>query len=70
MVHHTIMVPGLSVYCISSIIRIIELLIREHFVLGMDMDVCLTKYGHCNYASAKHAAIFYDEVSTFNYAHY
>lgn len=27
------------------------------------MDVCLTKYGHCNYVSGKHACIFYDEVS-------
>lgn len=31
------------------------------------MDVCLTKYGHCNYVSGKHACIFYDEVS--NTAH-
>lgn len=31
--------------------------------LGADMDVCLTKYGHCNYVSGKHACIFYDEVS-------
>nr|XP_033777581.1 PHD finger protein 12 isoform X2 [Geotrypetes seraphini] len=28
---------------------------------GADMDVCLTSYGHCNYVSAKHACIFYDE---------
>uniref|UniRef100_A0AAY4BSC0 PHD finger protein 12 n=1 Tax=Denticeps clupeoides TaxID=299321 RepID=A0AAY4BSC0_9TELE len=28
---------------------------------GADMDVCLTKYGHCNYVSGKHACIFYDE---------
>ncbi|XP_029467942.1 PHD finger protein 12 isoform X1 [Rhinatrema bivittatum] len=28
---------------------------------GADMDVCLTNYGHCNYVSAKHACIFYDE---------
>uniref|UniRef100_A0A7N6AAK3 PHD finger protein 12 n=1 Tax=Anabas testudineus TaxID=64144 RepID=A0A7N6AAK3_ANATE len=28
---------------------------------GADMDVCLTKYGHCNYISGKHACIFYDE---------
>ncbi|XP_028855850.1 PHD finger protein 12 isoform X2 [Denticeps clupeoides] len=26
-----------------------------------DMDVCLAKYGHCDYISAKHACIFYDE---------
>ncbi|XP_076367507.1 PHD finger protein 12-like isoform X1 [Tachypleus tridentatus] len=30
---------------------------------GADMDVCLANYGHCNYVSAKHACIFYDEVS-------
>lgn len=29
------------------------------------MDVCLTKYGHCNYISGKHACIFYDEVCVF-----
>ncbi|XP_041918793.1 PHD finger protein 12 [Alosa sapidissima] len=28
---------------------------------GAEMDVCLTKYGHCNYVSGKHACIFYDE---------
>ncbi|KAG7281401.1 hypothetical protein CRUP_029850 [Coryphaenoides rupestris] len=28
---------------------------------GADMDVCLTKYGHCNFISGKHACIFYDE---------
>lgn len=28
------------------------------------MDVCLTKYGHCNFISGKHACIFYDEVSS------
>ncbi|XP_051541513.1 PHD finger protein 12-like isoform X2 [Myxocyprinus asiaticus] len=30
---------------------------------GADMDVCLTKYGHCNYVSGKHACIFYDEIT-------
>ncbi|XP_022248416.1 PHD finger protein 12-like [Limulus polyphemus] len=30
---------------------------------GADMDVCLTNYGHCNYVSAKHACIFYDELT-------
>uniref|UniRef100_A0A2R5LGP3 PHD finger protein 12 n=1 Tax=Ornithodoros turicata TaxID=34597 RepID=A0A2R5LGP3_9ACAR len=30
---------------------------------GADMDVCLTNYGHCNYVSAKHACIFYDEIT-------
>ena len=29
---------------------------------GGDMDVCLTQFGHCNFVSAKHACIFYDEV--------
>ena len=27
------------------------------------MDVCLGQYGQCNFISAKHAFIFYDEVS-------
>ncbi|CAH1802163.1 unnamed protein product [Owenia fusiformis] len=30
---------------------------------GADMDVCLTVFGHCNYVSAKHTCIFYDETS-------
>uniref|UniRef100_T1J2P5 PHD finger protein 12 n=1 Tax=Strigamia maritima TaxID=126957 RepID=T1J2P5_STRMM len=30
---------------------------------GADMDVCLPNYGHCNYVSAKHASIFYDETT-------
>ncbi|XP_052832792.1 PHD finger protein 12 [Octopus bimaculoides] len=30
---------------------------------GADMDVCLTHFGHCNYVSAKHAYIFYDETT-------
>jgi hypothetical protein len=34
--------------------------------LGADMDVCLAKYGHCNFVSAKHAAIFFDEVKEFS----
>lgn len=29
------------------------------------MDVCFSNYGHCNYVSAKHASIFYDEVNHF-----
>ena len=29
---------------------------------GEDMDLCLAKFGHCNYASPKHACIFFDEV--------
>lgn len=33
------------------------------FLLGADMDVCFSNYGHCNYVSAKHASIFYDEVN-------
>ena len=33
--------------------------------LGADMDVCLTQFGHCNFVSAKHACIFYDDVSNF-----
>ena len=28
------------------------------------MDVCLGQYGQCNFISAKHAFIFYDEVSS------
>ena len=32
------------------------------FDLGADMDLCLTEFGHCNFVSAKHATIFYDEV--------
>lgn len=32
------------------------------FVSGADMDVCLGQYGQCNFISAKHAFIFYDEV--------
>ncbi|XP_052238468.1 PHD finger protein 12-like isoform X2 [Dreissena polymorpha] len=30
---------------------------------GADMDVCLRHYGQCNFISAKHAFIFYDETS-------
>ncbi|XP_014670944.1 PREDICTED: PHD finger protein 12-like isoform X2 [Priapulus caudatus] len=30
---------------------------------GADMDLCLTSYGHCNFISAKHACIFYDETT-------
>lgn len=30
---------------------------------GADMDVCLNNYGHCNFVSAKHACIFYDEIT-------
>ncbi|KAG8227866.1 hypothetical protein J437_LFUL008659, partial [Ladona fulva] len=30
---------------------------------GADMDVCLSNYGHCNFISAKHASIFYDEIT-------
>ncbi|KAG1705474.1 PHD finger protein 12 [Nymphon striatum] len=30
---------------------------------GADTDLCLTNYGHCNYISGKHAAIFYDETT-------
>ena len=30
---------------------------------GADMDVCLGQFGQCNFISAKHAFIFYDEVS-------
>lgn len=30
---------------------------------GADMDVCLGQYGQCNFISAKHAFIFYDETS-------
>ncbi|XP_075747166.1 PHD finger protein 12 isoform X4 [Rhipicephalus microplus] len=28
---------------------------------GADMDVCLRDFGHCDFVSAKHACIFYDE---------
>eukprot|EP00914_Ancora_sagittata_P001310 GHVO01003462.1.p1 GENE.GHVO01003462.1~~GHVO01003462.1.p1 ORF type:complete len:314 (-),score=31.47 GHVO01003462.1:5-832(-) len=30
---------------------------------GANMDVCLSDFGHCNFVSAKHATIFYDESS-------
>ncbi|XP_071946284.1 PHD finger protein 12-like [Antedon mediterranea] len=30
---------------------------------GSDMDLCLPSFGNCNYMSAKHACIFYDELS-------
>lgn len=30
---------------------------------GADMDVCLPNYAHCNFVSARHACIFYDEWS-------
>ena len=30
------------------------------------MDVCLQEYGHCNFISEKHCAIFYDEVLVIN----
>ncbi|XP_076363794.1 PHD finger protein 12-like isoform X2 [Tachypleus tridentatus] len=30
---------------------------------GSDMNVCFANYGHCNYVSAKHACIYYDEVT-------
>ncbi|XP_075747169.1 PHD finger protein 12 isoform X5 [Rhipicephalus microplus] len=29
---------------------------------GADMDVCLRDFGHCDFVSAKHACIFYDEI--------
>ncbi|CAM9950956.1 unnamed protein product [Lampetra fluviatilis] len=31
---------------------------------GADMDLCLTKFGHCNYVSGKHACIFFDESTS------
>lgn len=31
---------------------------------GSTNDVELERFGHCNYTSAKHAVIFYDEVNT------
>ncbi|XP_070571752.1 PHD finger protein 12-like [Ptychodera flava] len=34
-----------------------------HIGTGSDMDVCLTNFGHCNFVSAKHACIFYDETT-------
>ncbi|XP_046385896.1 PHD finger protein 12 [Ischnura elegans] len=34
-----------------------------HIGTGADMDVCLSNYGVCNYVSAKHASIFYDEIT-------
>ncbi|XP_064613233.1 LOW QUALITY PROTEIN: PHD finger protein 12-like [Liolophura sinensis] len=30
---------------------------------GADMDVCLNNFGTCQYVSAKHAVVFYDETS-------
>ncbi|CAL1260887.1 unnamed protein product [Larinioides sclopetarius] len=45
-----------------------------HFGLGADNDVCFSNYGHCNYLSAKHASIFYDEITKryelINYSYY
>ncbi|XP_077995595.1 PHD finger protein 12-like [Glandiceps talaboti] len=34
-----------------------------HIGTGSDMDACLTNFGHCNFVSAKHACIFYDETT-------
>ncbi|GFQ87170.1 PHD finger protein 12 [Trichonephila clavata] len=34
-----------------------------HLGMGADMDVCFSNYGHCNFLSAKHASIFYDEIT-------
>ncbi|XP_071448846.1 PHD finger protein 12 [Hetaerina americana] len=34
-----------------------------HIGTGADMDVCLSDYGLCNFVSAKHASIFYDEIT-------
>ncbi|PIK56960.1 PHD finger protein 12 [Apostichopus japonicus] len=38
---------------------------RKYFSIGnsSDADMCLSHYGHCNFISAKHASIFYDEAS-------
>ncbi|XP_015925034.1 PHD finger protein 12 [Parasteatoda tepidariorum] len=33
--------------------------------LGADMDIYFPNYGYCNYVSAKHASIFYDEVTKY-----
>lgn len=30
---------------------------------GVDMDVCLGDFGHCDLVSSKHACIFFDEIS-------
>uniref|UniRef100_A0A023GGR2 Putative phd finger protein 12 n=1 Tax=Amblyomma triste TaxID=251400 RepID=A0A023GGR2_AMBTT len=30
---------------------------------GADMDVCLGDFGHCDFVSAKHACVFFDEIS-------
>ena len=35
-------------------------------ILGADMDVCLHQFGQCNFVSAKHACIFFDEVLVFS----
>ena len=35
-------------------------------ILGADMDVCLHQFGQCNFVSAKHACIFFDEVLAFS----
>ncbi|XP_065282734.1 PHD finger protein 12 isoform X3 [Dermacentor albipictus] len=31
-------------------------------VNGADMDLCLRDFGHCDFVSAKHACIFFDEI--------
>jgi len=33
------------------------------WLTGPDADVCLSRVGHCQRTSAKHAVIFYDQVS-------
>ena len=35
-------------------------------IVGADNNVTLSKYGHCNFISSKHACIFFDEVYAFD----
>lgn len=48
-----------------GLIELVKCFLLNGFVVinsGEDMDLCLAKFGHCNYASPKHACIFFDEV--------
>lgn len=62
---HSTFLPQTKIYWFSNEFSIHRTTIYFFFwnlFKGADMDVCLTKYGHCNYISGKHACIFYDEV--------
>lgn len=53
---------GWSAHSIYPYLQIVQYIFLS--LLGADMDVSLSNYGHCNFVSAKHACIFYDEVSS------